>query len=334
MGEAVVMAEVTRGPFVESVHRGHAVVVDAAGEVVRAWGDPELEMLPRSSCKMIQALPLVESGAADAAGLGTRHLALSCASHNGAAIHTDLVTEWLSGLGLSEGDLRCGPQEPADRPAMEALIRSGEAPCRCHNNCSGKHSGFLTLNRHLGGGSEYHEPDHVVQKTVRTAFEEVTGLDSPGYGIDGCSAPNFATTLTGLARGMAFFAAAREGGGTRGDAAARLVRAMMAHPELVAGEGRACTALMRSMRGRAAVKTGAEAVFVAILPEQKLGVAVKIEDGTTRGAETAIAAILVGLGVLDPAHAAAQAYLHTPLPNRMGYVAGEVRATAALTEGW
>jgi len=333
MSGAVPMVEVSRGGRLESLHRGHAVVVDAGGGIVRAWGDPDAVIFPRSSCKMIQALPLVESGAAEAAGLDPRHLALSCASHNGAAIHVGPVREWLAGLGLGDDDLRCGPQEPGDLPERDALIRTGTAPCQVHNNCSGKHSGFLTLNRHLGGGPDYHEVDHVVQRTVRQAFEEVTAEDSPGWGIDGCSAPNFACSLEGLARAMAAFAAAREDGGVRARAMVRLREAMMAHPELVAGEGRACTALMRAMSGRAAVKTGAEAVFVAILPERGLGVALKIEDGATRAAEAAVTAILVGLGVLDACHPAA-GYAAMPLVNRRGIVAGEVRAVEALRTGW
>ena len=333
MTQPVPMVDVIRGDMVESRHAGHAVICDASGGIVRSWGDPDLAIYPRSSCKMIQALPLIESGAADAAGLGPRPLALSCASHNGAALHTRPVTEWLSALGLGEDDLRCGPQEPADIPARDALIRAGDSPCQVHNNCSGKHSGFLTLNRHLGAGSEYHEPDHPVQRAVLEAFEAVTDETSPGYGIDGCSAPNFACTVHGLARAMARFAAARSGQGTREDAMVRLREAMVAHPELVAGEGRACTSLMRAMNG-VAVKTGAEAVFVAILPDQGLGVAVKIVDGTTRGAETAVAAILSGLGVLDPQHPAARALLETPIASRRGIPAGRIQPTEALLTGW
>jgi L-asparaginase II len=328
------MVDVIRGGFVESRHSGHAVICDAGGNVIRAWGDPDLTILPRSSCKMIQALPLVESGAADAAGLGARHLALSCASHNGAAIHTGPVGEWLGTLGMSDDDLRCGPQEPADIPARDALIRAGDSPCQIHNNCSGKHAGFLTLNRHLRGGAEYHEPDHPVQRAVLEAFEDVTGETSPGYGIDGCSAPNFACSLTGLARAMARFATARDGQGVRAEAGARLVDAMVAHPELVAGEGRACTSLMRAMEGRVAVKTGAEAVFVAILPEQGLGVAVKITDGATRASEAVIAAILAGLGALDRDHPTARALLSQPVVNRRGSDAGRIQPTEAMLTGW
>lgn len=327
---AVPVAEVWRGGLCESLHFGHAVVVDASGAVVGAWGNPGAVIYPRSSCKMIQALPLVESGAADAAGLGVKQLALSCASHSGAAIHAAAVTEWLSGLGLGEGDLRCGAQEPSDIPARDALIRAGESPCQIHNNCSGKHSGFLTLNRHLGGGAEYHEVDHPVQRAVRAAFEEVTGEDVRGWGIDGCSAPNFATSLQGLARAMAGFAAAREGRGARESAMARLRDAMMAHPEMVAGEGRACTELMRAMGGRAAVKTGAEAVFVAILPEQGLGMAVKVLDGGTRASEAAITQLLVRYGVLDADHPAARKRLRAELRNRRGVLAAEVRVAAGF----
>ena len=324
------MAEIWRGPFLESVHLGHAVICGADGEIVQAWGDPTVVVMPRSSSKMLQALPLIESGAADAHGLTTEQLALSCASHQGAAIHTDRVNAWLGNLGLSDSDFRCGPQEPSDRPTMEALIRAGEKPCQVHNNCSGKHAGFLTLTRHLKAGPDYVTPDHAVQKACLEAFESVTGESSPGFGIDGCSAPNFATTLHGMARAMAFFAAAEEGSGVRASAAARLAKAMRLHPELVAGEGRACTELMRAMEGRVALKTGAEAFFIAIIPEKKLGVALKVVDGGTRGAEAAITAILVQLGLLDAAHPAARKRLNAPIHNWNGIETGMIRPGAAF----
>jgi L-asparaginase II len=330
MNAAVPMAEIWRGPFLESVHLGHAVICGADGEIVQAWGDPTVVVMPRSSSKMLQALPLIESGAADAHGLTTEQLALSCASHQGAAIHTDRVNAWLGNLGLSDSDFRCGPQEPSDRPAMEALIRAGEKPCQVHNNCSGKHAGFLTLTRHLKAGPDYVTPDHAVQKACLEAFESVTGESSPGFGIDGCSAPNFATTLHGMARAMAFFAAAEEGSGVRASAAARLTKAMRLHPELVAGEGRACTELMRAMEGRVALKTGAEAFFIAIIPEKKLGVALKVVDGGTRGAEAAITAILVQLGLLDAAHPAARKRLNAPIRNWNGIETGMIRPGAAF----
>lgn len=331
MTNPVEMAEVWRGDFLESRHAGHAVICDGAGNVVQAWGDPDQVILPRSSCKMIQALPLVESGAADAAGLGVEHLALSCASHQGAPIHTNRVAAWLQDLGLSDDDLRCGAQPPPDTDTRHGLIRSGGAPCQMHNNCSGKHTGFLTLTRHLGAGPDYIDPSHPVQIAVRDAFEDVTGAQSPGFAIDGCSAPNFATTVHGLARAMGFFAAARDDDSSaRSRAAARLVQAMTAFPELVAGQTRACTELMQAMDGRVALKTGAEAVFVAILPEQKLGIALKIADGATRASECAIASILVQLGVLDANHPATLRRRNAPVTNWRGVTTGYIRPAPAL----
>ncbi len=330
MTNPVVMSEIWRGGLLESLHTGHAVICDAGGDIVQAWGDPNIVVLPRSSSKMIQALPLIESGAADARGLSTRQLALSCASHNGAHIHTSSVQNWLDDLGLAESDLRCGSHDPEDTEAHEGLIRAFAKPNQLHNNCSGKHTGFLTLTKHLKAGSEYVEPDHPVQKACLEAFESVTGEVSPGYAIDGCSAPNFMTTLHGMARAMAFYAAASEGRDARQTAARRLWQAMVAHPELVAGEGRACTELMRACTEPVALKTGAEAFFIAIIPGRKLGVALKIVDGGTRGAECAIAAILVKLGVLDADHPAARKFINAPITNCRGLTTGMIKPAATL----
>ncbi|SOC18963.1 asparaginase [Rhodobacter sp. JA431] len=318
------LIELWRGGLCESIHAGHAVVYGPQGAEM-VWGQADAVIFPRSSCKMIQALPLVESGAADAAGLAERHLALACASHSGAALHTKAVAAWLSDLGLADEDLRCGAHVPRDPEARRHFTCTDDKPCQIHNNCSGKHSGFLTLNRHLKGGSEYVEIDHPVQSAVRAAFEEVTGETVAGWGIDGCSAPNFACTVEALARAMQFFAAAKPEGSLRENAAVRLRRAMVAFPELVAGEERACTKLMRAMGGKVAVKVGAEGVFVAILPEQKRGVALKIADGTTRASEAAITAILVYLGALDPAHPVVEELLPTVQRNWRGLETGGMR---------
>lgn len=316
------LIELWRGGLLESCHRGHVVIADANG-IVEAWGDPGAVIYPRSSCKMIQALPLVESGAAERAGLGSEELALSCASHNGAGMHVERVGRWLEGIGLSESDLRCGSHLPNDGDERKRLICSDSAPCQLHNNCSGKHAGFLTLNKTLGGGADYVAIDHPVQRAVRSAVEELTGAPAAGWGIDGCSAPNFACSVEGLARAMARFAT--PGTGARGEAQRRLVEAMMAHPELVAGEGRACTELMRAMKGEVAVKTGAEGVFVAILPRRRLGIALKIIDGATRGAEAAITALMVHLGVLEASSPLVGRYLSGPQVNWRGLVTGELR---------
>ena len=279
MSSSETLVEIWRADILECQHRGHAVISDTAGNIIASWGNPDQMILPRSSSKMLQALPLIETGAAAAFGLGTEQLALSCASHNSAAIHTDRVEVWLENLGLSDDDFRCGSHQPKDDAARHALRDNGQQPCQMHNNCSGKHTGFLTVNKHIGGHADYVEIDHPLQKAAKGALEEMTGMDSPTYGIDGCNAPNFATTVKGLARAMARMADPSGLGSARENAARALVSAMREHPLLVAGEGRACSELMAAMDGKVAIKTGAEGVYVAILPEQGLGVALKIEDG-------------------------------------------------------
>lgn len=331
MNTTEVLVEVHRGPILECTHRGSVAIWRHGEGLIAGLGDTEARILPRSSSKMIQALPLVESGAADAFGLTPEQLALSCASHQGAAIHTDRVTDWLAHLGLSEADFRCGVQWPNDVPARDGLICSKCGPDQRHNNCSGKHSGFLTFGKHVGAGPEYTDPAHPLQAAIGEAWDDVTDEPNPEFAIDGCSAPNFATRLSGLARAMAAFAAATPDGGVRQAAMVRLREAMMAHPDLVAGEGRACTRLMRAMGTRAAIKTGAEGVFIAIIPELKIGVALKIADGATRGSEAAITHILGALGVLDPLHPEAQAFAHGPIRNWNGIETGHYRIADALS---
>lgn len=330
MTNPVPLTEIWRGPFLESLHLGHAVVCDDTGEIVESWGDPDAVVMPRSSYKMMQALPLIESGAAAAHGLNDRQLALACSSHSGGMIHAELAAEWLGQLGLGDDDLRCGPQDPRDADEHARLIREGQPICQVHNNCSGKHAGFLTLGRHLKAGPDYIDPDHPVQKACLDAFETVTGRNSAGFGIDGCSAPSHATTMHAMARAMAYFAAAQDGADLRQSAAVRLRTAMATYPELVAGDERACTRLMRAMDHKVVIKTGAEGYYIAIIPEKKLGVALKIADGATRGAECAIAAILARYGVLDPAHPLATPILNGPIMNRAGIHVGAMKPAAAL----
>lgn len=330
MAEPVSLVETTRGPFVESRHFGHAVIARANGEIVEAWGDPSKIVLPRSSAKMLQALPLLESGAG--LHLGTEQLALACASHSGEMRHVDRVAAWLGDLGLDESALKCGPQPSRDDELRENMLRQGLPAGRLFNNCSGKHAGFLTLARHLGASLDYVDPEHPVQKAVRAAFEEMCAEDSPGFGIDGCSAPNFAASLSGIAIAMARFAAAGTSDSVRDRSMVMLRDAMIAHPELVSGRGKACAGLMQAAKGAAAVKTGAEGFFVAILPELGLGVALKIEDGGTRASEAAMAAILVRLGVVEADDPRVSRFLAPKLINWDGLVVGEVRPTSELLD--
>jgi L-asparaginase II len=330
-----VLVEVTRGGIVESAHRGAIAVCDAAGKVVAAWGDVAKAVFPRSAFKSLQALPLVETGAADAFKVTDEHLALACASHSGEPMHVERVEAWLGRIDCREGDLACGPHLPFHEPTAHAMLRAGERPCKVHNNCSGKHTGFLTVARHLKIATQgYERPDHPVQMLAREAIASLCGIDANRMtvGIDGCAAPNYAIPLTHLAQGMARLGDTAKLDATRAQAAKRIVAAWKAHPLLVSGTGRACADLIEGARGRAVVKTGAEAVFMAVLPDQGLGVALKIDDGGTRAAETTMAKILTLLDVADEALPQIAKHLNPPIKNWRGDVVGERRTTAALAK--
>ena len=321
MSDPIPMVELWRGDLRESVHLGHAVAYHATGGVIESWGDPDAVIYPRSSCKMLQALPMVEAGVP----LSSERMALACASHEGASVHVNAVRGWLDEMGMSDDDLVCGRERPRDRYLHEALIREGSEPEQVHNQCSGKHAGFLQFHRHLRAKGVYVDPDGPVQKAVRTAFEELTGMKSPGYGIDGCAAPNFATTVTGLARAMAAFAAAEEGQSTRRNAMYALRQSMMAHPFLVAGQGKTASRFMEAAPGRVAVKPGAEGVYVAILPERRIGIALKIVDGAGRAADTAMAALLTRFGIFPRDAWAVRVVRDAPILNRAGVQVGVTR---------
>jgi L-asparaginase II len=317
------LVDIFRGGHLESQHRGTIAVVDGQGKIVSACGDIDKVMFPRSAYKIIQAIPLMETGAADAFDLSSERTALCCASHSGAHIHVEAVGQWLGDLGQGEADLICGPQVPMGLSEGPNLLRTGKNPTRMHNNCSGKHSGFLTLNKHLKTDAQtYTSIDHPVQKMIRTAIGEVCCVkpqDMP-YGIDGCSAPNFALPLYNLAWGAARIASGDGLDSDRARAGQRLIEACAFHPELIAGEDRMCTRLMRLCKTPAYIKVGAEGVYIAALPTLGLGVALKIDDGTTRGAEVAIAKVLMQLGVID--EDAAQDLIHPTIENWDGLNVG------------
>lgn len=317
-----ILVEVTRGNLVESVHRGSIAVAHASGKIVFSLGDLETPVYPRSSLKPIQTLPLMESGAADAFGLSGEEIALACASHSGEPMHTTRVASWLARIGCGESDLACGAHPSRYEPVAEDMIRRGEKPTRIHNNCSGKHTGFLTVARHWDIATQgYERHDHPVQTAIAKVLSDLAGVrgDLP-WGVDGCAAPNFALALAAQARAFAQMA------GPRGQ---RIVQAMIAHPELVSGTGRVCAILMRSAQGRAAVKTGAEGFFAGIVPELGLGIVLKIDDGAGRAADTVMAAMLDRLGLLG-SDEAAQKILRAPVTNTVGAVVGERRVAAAL----
>jgi L-asparaginase II len=330
--EPPVAVEVWRGARVESRHSVHACVATPAGAVVHALGDVAAEVYPRSSLKPFQALALVESGAADAFGLGEAEIALACASHNGEPMHVERVERWLAALGLNVDALACGGQLPGHPPAAAALLRAGQEPRRSHDNCSGKHTGMLTVVRHLGLAVEgYTDPAHPLQARIAAGVAELAGLDAlPAPGTDGCSAPIWPLPLRALATATARLAAPSHLAPARRAALERIAAAMRRHPELVAGTGRCCTLLMRELP-EVTVKTGAEGVFIAALHGLGLGLALKVVDGATRAAEVALLACLGALGVLptEPGETLRRLALPAILSRR-----GEVVGRIAPAPGW
>ncbi|MBP2232338.1 L-asparaginase II [Azospirillum agricola] len=328
--ESPIVVEVTRGAMVESVHRARACIVDAAGHVLARWGDIDAPVYPRSAIKSLQAIPLVESGALDAFGLGDEELALACSSHNGEVAHTSRVAAWIARVGLSVDDYECGAQIPYDPDTAAALVRAGEAPTAFHNNCSGKHAGFLTTARHKGEPTRgYVRFDHPVQQRILGVMEQMTGQDlsRAPWGVDGCSIPTIGIPLGAIAYAMARIADPVDLPDARAEAVTRIAAAWGAHPYLISGKDTFDTAMMQASDGRVLVKGGAEGVGCVVFPQSGIGIALKIEDGGARAREVALAALIRSTNALtEEQWKRAAGLLATPITNRAGLEVGTIRA--------
>ena len=329
-----VLVEVSRGALVEARHRGAVAVVDVAGAAVLSLGDVGRPVFPRSAVKALQALRLLETGVADALNLSDAELALACASHSGEPAHVAAAAAMLRKAGRDEACLECGPHWPLGEQAARLLAAAGKRPGALHNNCSGKHAGFLCLACELRaepGG--YIRPDHPVQRAVRATLEEVTGAAhrDDHAAIDGCSIPTYAVPLTALARGFARFGCGVGLSPDRAAAARRLRRAVAENPAMVAGTGRFDTKVVAALGERVFVKVGAEGVYCAALPEVGLGVALKVDDGGTRAAEVAMAALLTRYLLMNEAeHSTVSALAFPTLRNWNGLEVGSLRPTPIL----
>ena len=326
------LVEVTRSGRVESEHRGAIAVVDADGKLIAQTGDIHLVSYLRSSAKPFQLLPLVESGGADRFKFTDAELAVMAGSHSGEPRHVAAVQSILSKIGLSEDALQCGVHAPFNVDAARALRAAGREPTAVHNNCSGKHSGMLAQAVDRGLSThDYTDPDHPVQTTIRQRLAELGGItfDEIGIGVDGCSVPCFALPLRAAALAFARLAQGRE------DGLSRVARVMMTYPEMVAGEGRLDTDLMRAVPGRVVSKGGAEGYhgMGVIQPDGTvLGIAIKIGDGDgRRGGHPVVIETLRQLGMLDAEVLVALHSYHTwPITNHRGLEVGEVRANFSL----
>jgi L-asparaginase II len=329
-----VLVEVLRGTLVESRHCGAIAVCDTEGRFVLSLGDVERPVYPRSAVKALQALPLIESGAADHYGLTEPEVALAVASHGGETPHVEAAASILAKAGRDAATLECGVHRPSNRKAAEALARQGLSPNALHNNCSGKHAGFICVACAAGlDPAGYVSAAHPAMREVMGAVADMTGAPLEGdlVGTDGCSIPTQAASLAGLARGFARFGTGAHLGPERAKATARIRAAAAAHPFMVAGTGRFCTEVMTLLGARAFVKTGAEGVFCAALPDQGYGIALKCDDGATRAAELMTAALLARLlPHMEKEAAELHRFLEPPLLNWSGARIGSLRAAGPL----
>jgi L-asparaginase II len=328
-----VLVEVLRGALVESRHCGAVAVADAGGKMALAIGDVATPIFPRSAVKALQALALVESGGADRYELGDEELALVCASHSGEAGHVAGVERMLARAGLDASALCCGAHWPLSQPAAAAVARSG-GPSALHNNCSGKHAGFLCAACAMGvDHKDYWRPEHPVQREVRAMLEFLAGdvLGEERRGVDGCSVPTWAIAPSDLARAFARFGSGHGLTRQRAAAAARLRRACAQKPWYVAGTGRFCTEIMELFGARVFVKTGAEGVYCGALPEQGLGIVVKCDDGAGRASQVIMAAMIARFLPLSAAEQVALGpHLRPVLRNWNSIEVGALRPTDAL----
>ena len=290
-----ILVEVTRGPRVESRHAGAACVIDADGAVVFAAGDIDAPVYPRSAVKALLALPLVESGAADRLGLTDAEIAFACSSHAGEPMHVAAAASMLAKAGRDASSLECGVHWPSNERAARALAAAGQEASALHNNCSGKHSGFICLACDRGlDPAGYVKPEHPAMQVVTAALADMTGaaLGEDNRATDGCSIPTYAIPLRALGLAFARFGAARGLSGERAAATRRIRAAVAANPLLVAGTGRFDSRIMTALGSAVFSKGGAEGVYCAALPELGLGIAVKCDDGAGRAAQVATAALV------------------------------------------
>ena len=331
------LVEVTRNDAVESRHFGSAVVCDDRGNVLHGWGDIEKLIFPRSALTPLLAIDLVHSGASEHYSLSDAEITMACASHQGEPMHQQLVSAWLDRLGLTDDHLACGAVLPDDIDSAHKLLASGQQGCRIHHNCSGKHAGFLTTALHLKMPLEnFHLVDHPLQQLSMNGLSALAGVNIRDYpmGIDGCGFPAPTMPLFKLALMVARFANPADLADDRAQAIFRIQQAIIHEPLYAAGHGTVVSELNQVTNGRVLAKTGAEGVLTAALPEQGLGIALKIADGNARARATALLAILDRLGVLSDAEKKQlQAHSAPHIENSRGLVVGEIRVAPSWLNG-
>ena len=333
--EVSILAQVIRGTTVESVHRGHFIVMDGSGKTVMAVGDPATVTFFRSACKPFQAMPLVTSGAADTFGFDENEIALACASHSGEPVHVATAQSMLDKIGLKESDLHCGTHLPFNDAEAKRMLRSGIEPTQLHNNCSGKHTAMLAVAKHVGADTgTYCDPRNPVQQMIVETISLFTEISKNKIqiGIDGCAAPNFALPLSAMAKSFVNLIRPENFSDNVRLACTRIVNAMIKFPELIGGTERLDTMLMQAVPGKLISKVGADGVWLcAAAPSEKwpagLAIALKIEDGDDKRARPVVAVeILRKLGILSGSDLPDVSPM--PIKNRRGDSVGKITAVS------
>ena len=336
--QSEILAEVVRGETVESVHRGHLIILDGDGETVAAVGNPEIVTFIRSSAKPFQVFPVLTSGAAERFGFSEGEIALACGSHSGEEMHVRIAARMLEKAGFGEADLRCGAHAPFDEKRAEAMIRAGEKATQLHNNCSGKHAAMLAFAKHIGADAKtYESPENPVQRRILEAFSVFAEKpeNEIKIGIDGCAAPNFAVSLLAMAKGFVKLVCPPDFFDENYKNACRhIVSAMINHPELIGGSERLDTLMMQAARGKFISKIGAEGVWLCgVAPSERwkkgLGIALKIEDGDDKRARAVVSIeVLRQLDIFSEQDLSE--FSPMPIKNRRDETVGEVKATIRI----
>ncbi|MBK9323566.1 MAG: asparaginase [Bdellovibrionaceae bacterium] len=324
--------EVLRGPIVESQHRVMAVVVDERAVPVMYWGNIDYLTYPRSGIKMLQALPLIESGAAEAFKFENRHICLACSSHRGEKNHLACVIEMMKAAGISESQLFCGPHFPANEEAAHEMIRRGQPIGPICNNCSGKHVGMIATCLHLKENPQgYENYDHNCQIRVRKVLSETMRLDmnKAYYGVDGCGIPTYAVPLQNLAIGMMALINPKESE-VRRAAAQTILNAIKENSFYLSGTDDFTSDIIQKTQGNCLIKNGAEGVFCGVLPGKGQAFAIKAEDGASRAAQAVVSFLLQKLGAIKADEVVKlKKYFEPKIKNWKGFEVGSIRVVGS-----
>mgnify|MGYP001166716458 FL=1 len=296
---AIKMVEVTRSNFTESVHHGVAVLINSSGEILREWGNSNILIYPRSALKPIQSLNLYKDGVAEALNLSDDLIALTTASHHAENIHQKMIINWLKKIHLREKHLSCGPSWPWNIKDQFRAHRKYKIKRKIFHNCSGKHCGHLAASLHKNLPiKNYQHKNHPIQKDLIKLIEDLSKYKIKNVGVDGCTLPNPLIPLKKFALAAAQLADYKKLN-ENSDITQRIFDSCVKFPEITGGSKSINSILTKLSNGKTFVKNGAEGIFVAMLPEKKSALALKITDGASRAAEVAIAGILSELKIIN-----------------------------------